>query len=145
MQTLYFALAFFLLLNLVAGMWRVLCGPTAADRMLAAQLFGTTFHPTFLYESVWNLALCALLIAIDHRTQLRPGRLFALYLGGYFAGRFWVEGLRIDTAPEIAGLRWNQWVSLAVVCGVATLFIVDTMRRRGVGSRTAVDRERSLV
>jgi multicomponent Na+:H+ antiporter subunit F len=42
MQTLYFALALFLLLNLVAGMWRVLRGPTAADRMLAAQLFGTT-------------------------------------------------------------------------------------------------------
>ena len=42
MQTLYFALALFLLLNLVAGMWRVLHGPSAADRMLAAQLFGTT-------------------------------------------------------------------------------------------------------
>jgi len=41
-QTLYFALALFLLLNLVAGMWRILRGPTAADRMLAAQLFGTT-------------------------------------------------------------------------------------------------------
>ena len=42
MQTLYFTLALFLLLNLVAGMWQVLRGPTAADRMLAAQLFGTT-------------------------------------------------------------------------------------------------------
>jgi len=42
MQTLYFALAIFLLLNLVAGMWRVMRGPSAADRMLAAQLFGTT-------------------------------------------------------------------------------------------------------
>jgi len=42
MQTLYFALALFLLLNLFAGMWRVLRGPTTADRMLAAQLFGTT-------------------------------------------------------------------------------------------------------
>ncbi len=42
MQTLYFALAFFLLINLCAGIWRVLQGPTVADRMLAAQLFGTT-------------------------------------------------------------------------------------------------------
>ncbi|MBP2280791.1 multicomponent Na+:H+ antiporter subunit F [Psychrobacter sp. PL19] len=41
-QNLYLALALFLLLNLGAGMWRVLRGPTAADRMLAAQLFGTT-------------------------------------------------------------------------------------------------------
>lgn len=42
MQTLYLSLAVFLLLNLAAGMWRVLRGPTAADRMMAAQLFGTT-------------------------------------------------------------------------------------------------------
>lgn len=42
MQALYFVLAIFLLLNLAAGMWRVLCGPSVADRMLAAQLFGTT-------------------------------------------------------------------------------------------------------
>ena len=42
MHTLYLALALFLLLNLTAGMWRVLRGPTIADRMLAAQLFGTT-------------------------------------------------------------------------------------------------------
>ena len=41
MQILYFTMALFLLLNLIAGMWRVLRGPTAADRMLAAQLFGT--------------------------------------------------------------------------------------------------------
>ncbi|MGM8909727.1 monovalent cation/H+ antiporter complex subunit F [Psychrobacter sp. 1U1] len=42
MQSIYLALALFLLLNLSAGMWRVLRGPTAADRMLAVQLFGTT-------------------------------------------------------------------------------------------------------
>ncbi len=42
MQTLYLALALFLLVNLGAGMWRIFRGPTAADRMLSAQLFGTT-------------------------------------------------------------------------------------------------------
>ena len=42
MEMLYLAIAFFLLLTLVAGLWRVLRGPTSADRMLAAQLFGTT-------------------------------------------------------------------------------------------------------
>jgi len=47
-QTLYLALALFLLLNLGAGMWRVVRGPTAADRMLAAQLFGTTAVATLL-------------------------------------------------------------------------------------------------
>ena len=76
---------------------------------------GTTFHPTFLYESLWNLALTGLLLWIDRRFRLGPGRLFAVYLMGYGTGRFWVEGLRIDPADEIAGLRFNQWVALAAV------------------------------
>ncbi|MCF6354616.1 MAG: monovalent cation/H+ antiporter complex subunit F [Candidatus Polarisedimenticolaceae bacterium] len=59
MQTLFLALALFLLLNLGAGMWRILRGPTAADRMLAAQLFGTTAVATLLLlaEATGNAAL----------------------------------------------------------------------------------------
>lgn len=85
---------------------------------------GTTFHPTFLYESLWNLGLVAVLLWVDRRLKLGPGRLFALYLVGYGAGRFWIEGLRIDPteASDVAGLRWNQWVALAaVVAGVIWL------------------------
>lgn len=80
---------------------------------------GTTFHPTFLYESLWNFALAGLLLWIDRRYRLGPGRLFALYLIGYGAGRFWIEGLRIDPteASDVAGLRWNQWVALAAIVG----------------------------
>ena len=48
------------------------------------------------------------------------GQLFVVYLGGYFAGRFWIEGLRIDPAHVVGGLRWNRWVSIAVVAFVAT-------------------------
>ena len=78
---------------------------------------GTTFHPTFLYESLWNLALVGVLLWIDRRLKLGPGRLFAVYLIGYGTGRFWIEGLRIDPteASDVAGLRWNQWVALAAV------------------------------
>jgi prolipoprotein diacylglyceryl transferase len=78
---------------------------------------GTTFHPTFLYESLWNFGLVGLLLWIDRRLALGPGRLFAVYLMGYGAGRFWIEGLRIDPteASDVAGLRWNQWVALAAV------------------------------
>jgi prolipoprotein diacylglyceryl transferase len=84
---------------------------------------GTTFHPTFLYESLWNFALVGLLLWIDRRFRMGPGRLFAVYLMGYGAGRFWVEGLRIDPADEIGGLRFNQWVALAaVVAGAIWLF-----------------------
>ena len=89
---------------------------------------GTTFHPTFLYESLWTLALCGALLLIDRYLRLPPGRLFAVYLAGYFAGRFWIEGLRIDPAHEFGGLRLNQWVSLAVVAGSVLFLVVDRLR-----------------
>jgi len=89
-----------------------------------------TFHPTFLYESLWSLALCGVLILIDRRRILRPGRIFALYLGGYFLGRLWVEALRIDSANTIAGLRINTWLSILVVAGVALFLVVAGWKRR---------------
>lgn len=89
---------------------------------------GTTFHPTFLYESLWTLALCGALLLIDRHVRLRPGRLFAVYLAGYFAGRFFIEGLRIDPAHEFAGLRLNQWVAAAVVISSILYLIIDRVR-----------------
>jgi prolipoprotein diacylglyceryl transferase len=90
---------------------------------------GTTFHPTVLYESLWNLALCGLLLWIDRRFKLRAGNLMGVYLIGYGIGRFWIEGMRIDPASELGGLRLNQWVALAmIVIGVVVLAV-----RRGPG------------
>ena len=86
---------------------------------------GTTFHPTFLYESLWNLGLAGLLVWIDRRFRLAPGRLMAVYLMGYGTGRFWIEGLRIDPADHLGGLRWNQWVALAAVVAGA-IWLVAT-------------------
>jgi prolipoprotein diacylglyceryl transferase len=106
---------------------------------------GTTFHPTFLYESMWSLALCGVLLLIDHRLSLRPGRLFVLYLGGYFLGRFWIEGLRIDPAPHVAGLRWNQWLSLAVLVGVVAFLVVDRARSATARSDVQVDLDDVVV
>ncbi|MEL6891400.1 MAG: prolipoprotein diacylglyceryl transferase, partial [Actinomycetota bacterium] len=94
-----------------------------ADHLEPGFEVGTTFHPTFLYESLWSLALFALLLVIDKRLRPGPGALMGLYLVGYGLGRFWVEGLRIDPADEIAGLRFNQWVALAAVVGGAALFV----------------------
>jgi len=91
---------------------------------------GTTFHPTFLYESLWNFALCGLLLWIDKRFKLRPGRLLAVYVLGYGIGRFWVEALRIDPAKEGAGLRLNQWMALVLIAGSAGFLIVDHLRHR---------------
>jgi prolipoprotein diacylglyceryl transferase len=78
---------------------------------------GTTFHPTFLYESLWNFALCGALLWIDRKWRPRPGMLMGFYFIGYGAGRFWVEGMRIDRANEFGGLRVNQWIALLMMLG----------------------------
>ena len=96
----------------------------------AGYAVGTTFHPTFLYESLWSLGLCLLLIWIDRRFRPAPGQLFVMYVMGYGIGRFWVEGLRIDPADEFAGLRLNQWVALVAVILSAALLV--WMRRHPI-------------
>jgi len=84
---------------------------------------GTTFHPTFLYESLWNLALCGVLLWIQRRYRLAAGRLLGVYLIGYGTGRVWIEGLRIDPANSAGGLRLNQWVALAAIAAGAIYLI----------------------
>ena len=88
------------------------------------------FHPTFLYEVVWNLAGAALIIYLDKRFDLRGGRVFWLYVMVYVAGRGWIEGVRIDTAVHIAGLRINEWVSIIVLPLAAAMFIWLGIRQR---------------
>jgi prolipoprotein diacylglyceryl transferase len=93
-----------------------------AEHLPAGYELGTTFHPTFLYESLWTLGLCLLLLWIDKRIRPAPGQLFVMYIIGYGIGRFWVESLRIDPADVVLGMRFNQLVALiAVIGGVAVL------------------------
>ena len=81
---------------------------------------GTTFHPTFLYELIWDLAMAAVLVyVIERRFRPRPPGIFAAYIALYCVGRFFEELLRIDPAHHIAGLRLNAWMSLlGIVAGV---------------------------
>jgi prolipoprotein diacylglyceryl transferase len=72
-----------------------------------------TFHPTFLYESLWCLALAFFLIYLT--PKISGGALFALYISGYCFARFFIEGLRIDQAHAWGGLRLNQYVSLILM------------------------------
>ena len=74
----------------------------------------TTFHPTFLYESLYCLALVAVLLIAERRLSLKQGQTFALYVILYPVGRFWFENLRIDPAHKLGPLRVNAWVSIAV-------------------------------
>jgi prolipoprotein diacylglyceryl transferase len=108
--------------------------PWGLDVPLAKRPLGyeqdVTFHPTFLYESLWNVGLVLVLIWVDSKRVLRPGRIFALYIGGYFTGRLWVESLRIDEANKILGLRVNTWTSLLAIGGVLLFFAVAGLRRR---------------
>jgi prolipoprotein diacylglyceryl transferase len=76
-----------------------------------------TFHPTFLYESLWNLLVVGVVLLVERRWRLRSGGLFAVYVAAYTAGRFWIEALRVDDAHHILGLRLNDWVSIVVFAG----------------------------
>lgn len=95
------------------------------DRYLDA----ATFHPTFLYEGLWNLALMALLLFIDRKRVLRAGSLFWVYVGGYFTGRLWVEAMRIDPASLIWGIRVNIWMSLVAMTFSLIVVVVRGRRR----------------
>src|SRR4051794_130689 len=71
-----------------------------------------TFHPTFLYEIVWNLALAAALVWLGRRRAIRAPRLFALYVAGYSLGRIGEELVRVDPAHHVLGLQLNFFVAL---------------------------------
>ncbi|MEU1882282.1 prolipoprotein diacylglyceryl transferase [Streptosporangium sp. NPDC020072] len=90
----------------------------------------STYHPAFLYEMVWDLGLALVLVWAGHRFALRHGRLFLLYIAGYTLGRFWIEGLRIDTAHHILGLRLNQWTSI-VLFVAALIWFWSTRNKTG--------------
>ena len=86
-----------------------------------------TYHPTFLYESLWCLGTAVVVLLAERRWHLARGRVFALYVAVYTVGRAWIEALRIDTAHRFFGLRLNDYVSV-VVFGIAVAYLI---RHRG--------------
>ncbi|SDL26204.1 prolipoprotein diacylglyceryl transferase [Microbacterium azadirachtae] len=93
---------------------------------------GTLFHPTFLYEVIWNTLGCLFLLWIGHKLRLQWGKLFAVYLIWYGAGRVVWESIRIDPSEIYFGLRTNVWAALfGVVLGIVILF-VQTRRHPGL-------------
>lgn len=75
---------------------------------------GTTFHPTFLYECIWDVAMFFVVVWAERRWKLGHGRVVALYVALYCVGRSYIESLRIDTVElhDVLGLRWNDWMSI---------------------------------
>ncbi|MGW7594575.1 prolipoprotein diacylglyceryl transferase [Streptomyces rubiginosohelvolus] len=90
-----------------------------------------TYHPTFLYESLWNIGVALLLIWAGRRFAMKRGQTFALYAAAYTVGRFWIEYLRIDEAHTFAGLRLNDWTSIAVFSVAVVLLVRSTRRGEG--------------
>ena len=84
---------------------------------------GTHFHPTFLYEFVWDLLGVAALLLLDRRFRFKPPALFALYVSIYTAFRTYEETLRIDPSHHFAGERINFWVSLVVFIASTAFFV----------------------
>jgi prolipoprotein diacylglyceryl transferase len=84
---------------------------------------GTTFHPTFLYEMLWDLAGAAVVILVARRWRIRPPALFSLYVAWYTFGRFFEEQLRIDPSRIFWGMRLNAWVSLILFIASSLFFI----------------------
>jgi prolipoprotein diacylglyceryl transferase len=92
-----------------------------------------TFHPTYLYECIWDLGTAGLVVWLDRRFKLGHGRAFAVYVMAYTAGRAWIEDLRIDVveANDVFGLRLNVWTSIVVFLGAAVYFVVSSRLRPG--------------
>jgi prolipoprotein diacylglyceryl transferase len=82
-----------------------------------------TLHPTFLYESIYNLIGVGVLLLVERRFRIRPPGLFALYVAYYTFGRFFEELLRVDPSHEFAGLRLNAWVSIVVFVAAVAFFV----------------------
>ena len=88
-----------------------------------ALLMPGLYHPTFLYESIWDVGVAVLVYQMDRKYRFGRGRAFALYIMAYTVGRFWVEALRIDSANHFLGLRLNDWTSIVVFLGALLYFL----------------------
>jgi prolipoprotein diacylglyceryl transferase len=91
-----------------------------------------TFHPTFLYEIIWNVLIGFGLIYLDRKYKIGHGRLFALYVSLYSLGRLFIENLRIDEARLVLGFRFNVFTSLVVIVGGLIYFFISNRSKPGI-------------
>jgi prolipoprotein diacylglyceryl transferase len=90
-----------------------------------------TYHPTFLYESLWCVGVAFLVIWADRRFKLGHGRAFGLYVAAYTVGRFWIEYMRVDDAHHIAGMRLNNWTSILVFIAAVVGIVLSARKKPG--------------
>jgi prolipoprotein diacylglyceryl transferase len=94
----------------------------------------STFHPTFLYELLFDLGLAAILVVLVRRKRIRPPGVFALYVAGYSGFRIFEETLRIDPSHHILGLRLNLFVATAL-CLAGIAWFIRSQRQSASATR----------
>lgn len=98
--------------------WGLTVDPRNPDAIAGA----VAYHPTFLYEMLWDFGVAGVVLWAERRYALGRGRAFAVYVMAYTAGRAWIEALRIDDAEHLFGLRLNDYVSAVVFFAAAGFF-----------------------
>ena len=93
---------------------------------------GTLFHPTFLYEIIWNLVGFALILLIERKLRLQWGKVLGLYLIWYGLGRTVFESIRIDPSEIFLGLRVNVWAAIAAIVLGIVIIAVQSRRHPGL-------------
>jgi len=104
----------------------------APEHRPAAFAQSATFHPTFLYELIWSLAVAGILVLVDRRRRLVEGNLFVAYVALYGTGRFLLELIRTDTTWRLLGVSRNGWVAAASVVGAVAVGVIRQRRNRSV-------------
>ncbi|SHM95519.1 prolipoprotein diacylglyceryl transferase [Gracilibacillus kekensis] len=94
---------------------------------------GTMYHPTFLYESIWNIAGFILLLVL-RKYPLRRGEMFLTYVIWYSIGRYFIEGMRTDSLYIVGELRTAQFISILLIVGAVILIIYR--RKKGLTTHT---------
>lgn len=108
--------------------WDSLAGRAVTGADGQPKLLPGLYHPTFLYELIWCLIICGVIIAVDRRFSLARGRCLALYIMLYTLGRFFIERLRVDEANIILGHRLNEWTSVLVFAAAAFGWMIAARR-----------------
>ncbi|WP_439691674.1 prolipoprotein diacylglyceryl transferase [Curtobacterium sp. SP.BCo] len=92
---------------------------------------GTLFHPTFLYEIIWNVVGVVVILLLDKKFRLQWGKVLSLYLIWYGVGRSVLESIRVDTSETFFGIRTNVWMSFAAILLGIVIFLVQSKRHTG--------------
>ncbi|WP_336696527.1 prolipoprotein diacylglyceryl transferase [Curtobacterium sp. USHLN213] len=92
---------------------------------------GTLFHPTFLYEIIWNVVGVVVILLLDKKFRLQWGKVLSLYLIWYGIGRSVLESIRVDTSETFFGIRTNVWMSFAAILLGIIIFLVQSKRHLG--------------